>query len=135
MSALHITTTILGIGLAVLILRWIRRDQLYLGHGLFWIGVAVAAMALGLWPKLIDRLAIWSGVFYPPAFLLLVSVLVLLIKALHSDLVNTRMRRNLRRLNQNLALLDQRLQELEPQQPAPPAQAAHPPDSPESPRP
>ncbi|ARU06587.1 hypothetical protein CCO03_02165 [Comamonas serinivorans] len=113
MSALHITTALLGLGLAVLILRWIRRDQLYLGHGLFWIAVAVAAMVLGLWPRLIDRLATWTGVFYPPAFLLLLAVLVLLVKALHSDLVNTRMRRNLRRLNQSLALQEQRLQHLE----------------------
>lgn len=113
MSTLHITTTLLGIGLAVLILRWIRRDQLYLGHGLFWIAVAIAAMVLGLWPRLIDRLAVWSGVVYPPAFLLLLAVLLLLVKALHSDLVNTRMRRNLRRLNQSLALQDQRLKHLE----------------------
>ncbi len=113
MSTLHLTTTLLGIGLAVLILRWVRRDQLYLGHGLFWIVVAAAAIVLGLWPRLIDRLAVWSGVVYPPAFLFLVTVLLLLVKSLHSDLVNTRMRRNLRRLNQSLALQDQRLKQLE----------------------
>jgi len=113
MSSLHLTTTLLGIGLAVLILRWVRRDQLYLGHGVFWILVAGAAIVLGLWPKLIDRLANWSGVFYPPAFMFLLAVLILLIKGLHSDLVNTRMRRNLRRMNQTLALQDQRLQQLE----------------------
>ena len=43
----------------------------------------------------------------------LLAVLILLIKGLHSDLVNTRMRRNLRRMNQTLALQDQRLQQLE----------------------
>ena len=48
MSSLHLTTTLLGIGLAVLILRWVRRDQLYLGHGVFWILVAGAAIVLGL---------------------------------------------------------------------------------------
>lgn len=36
MAPLQITTTLLGIGLAAVILLLVRRDHLYLLHGLFW---------------------------------------------------------------------------------------------------
>ena len=90
----------------MLILYLIRRDHLYLMHGLFWVAVAAAAAVLGAWPGLIDRLALWTGVGYPPALLLLLACMVLLLKALHADMVNTRIERDVRRLNQRLAMLE-----------------------------
>ena len=96
----------MGIGLAVLILYLIRRDHLYLMHGLFWVVVAATAAGLGAWPGLIDRLAGWTGFSYPPALLLLLACMVLVVKALHADMVNTRIERDVRRLNQRLALLE-----------------------------
>ncbi len=96
----------MGIGLAALILYLIRRDHLYLMHGLFWVVVAVAAVVLGVWPGMINRLAAVLGISYPPAMLLLLASIVLLIKALHADMVNTRIERDVRRLNQRLAMLE-----------------------------
>lgn len=106
MASLQITTALLGIGLAALILYLIRRDHLYLMHGLFWVAVAAAAAVLGAWPGLIDRLASWTGFSYPPALLLLLACMILIIKALHADMVNTRIERDVRRLNQRLAMLE-----------------------------
>lgn len=106
MDALNFTTTVLGIGLAAVILILVRRDHLHLRHGLFWIVVAALAALLGSWPALIDRLAVVAGISYPPALLLLVAVIVLLIKVLQSDIEITRIERQLRRLNQRLALYE-----------------------------
>ncbi|MDA8454068.1 DUF2304 domain-containing protein [Acidovorax sp. GBBC 3334] len=106
MASLQVTTALMGIGLAGLILYLIRRDHLYLMHGLFWVVVACSAALLGAWPGLIDRLAQVLGISYPPALLLLLSSIVLLVKALHSDMVNTRIERDVRRLNQRLAMLE-----------------------------
>ena len=106
MGSLQATTALMGIGLAILILYLIRRDHLYLMHGLFWAAVAFAAALLGAWPGLIDRLATLLGISYPPALLLLLASMVLVVKALHSDMVNTRIERDVRRLNQRLALLE-----------------------------
>ena len=105
MASLQLTTTLLGIGLAALILHLIRRDHLYVMHGLFWVLVAGVAALLGAWPGLIDKLAALLGISYPPALLLLLACIVLLVKSLHSDMVNTRIERDVRRLNQRLALL------------------------------
>ena len=108
MGNLQITTMALGIGLAAVILYLVRRDHLYLPRGVFWFVVAVVAVVFGLSPKLIDKVASWVGVVYPPAFLFLAVGVVLFIKALHADLVNTRIERQLRRLNQEIAILGAR---------------------------
>jgi hypothetical protein len=106
MANLQITTSLLGLGLAVLIFHLLRRDHIYILHGLFWITIAALAALLGLWPGLIDRVATWIGISYPPAALLLAAVLVLLVKSLYSDITHTQLERQLRRVNQRIALLD-----------------------------
>ena len=111
------TTTLMGFALAVVILYLIRRDQLYLLHGLFWAVVAAVAAVLGAWPGLMDRLAMWTGISYPPALLFLLASAVLLVKALHADMVNTRIERDLRRLNQRVAILQAALEEAQPDAP------------------
>lgn len=105
MGNLQITTMALGLGLAAVILYLVRRDHLYLPHGVFWFVVAIFAIIFGVFPRLIDTVAVWVGVVYPPAFLFLAVGVVLFIKALHADLVNTRIERQLRRLNQEIAIL------------------------------
>lgn len=106
MSSLHLTTALLGLGLAVVILWLLRRDHLHVIHGLFWLVVAALAALLGVWPGLIDQLARLAGIAYPPALLFLGAAIVLLVKALHADILNTRVEREVRRLNQRLALFE-----------------------------
>ena len=113
MLSLQVTTALMGIGLAGLILFLVRRDHLYLMHGLFWASIAFAAAMLGAWPGLIDRLAGLLGISYSPALLLLLASIVLVVKALHTDMVNTRMERDVRRLNQRLALLQAEVEALQ----------------------
>jgi hypothetical protein len=106
MPPLNLTTGLLGLALAATILLLLRRDHLYVMHGLFWVAVAAAAVVLGLWPGLIDRLANFTGIYYPPALLLLAGLIVLLVKALYADTLNTRLQREVRRLNQRIAMLE-----------------------------
>jgi len=106
MATLNLTTGLLGLALAALILLLLRRDHLYVMHGLFWAVVAAAAAILGLWPGLIDRLAVFAGISYPPALLMLAGLIVLFVKALHADMLNTRLERQVRRLNQRIAMFE-----------------------------
>jgi len=111
MPSLQTSTTLLGVLLALFILYLIRRDHLYLMHGLLWSCVAAATALLGIWPGLIDNLARWAGFAYPPSLLLLLACILLLLKALHADILCTRLESDVRRLNQRLALLELALQE------------------------
>lgn len=110
MTSLYPTTALLGLGLAAAIMWLLRRDHIHLSHGLFWLSVAALAAVLGVWPQTIDRIAKVTGFNYPPALLLLLAVIVLLIKTLHTDILNTRIERQVKRLNQRLAMLDLELQ-------------------------
>ena len=96
----------LGLGLAATIIWLLRRDHLHLSHGLFWLTVAVVAAVLGLWPSLIDKIAAMAGISYAPAMLFLTAVIVLLVKTLHTDILNTRIERQVKRLNQRLAMYE-----------------------------
>lgn len=108
MVSLQITTALLGIGLAGLIFMLLWRDHLHPLYGLFWIVAAVFAGVLGLWPGAINFLAQVAGISYPPSFLLLIAVIILLVKSLYADIVNTRLEWQVRRLNQRLAMFELR---------------------------
>ena len=106
MKSYHLTVLVIGIGLAIAILYLVRREHLYIRQGVFWILIAAASLLLGSWPQLIDRVADVLAVAYAPTLLFLAALVVLVVKALFGDIALTRLRRDLRRLNQRIALLE-----------------------------
>ena len=117
----------MGAGLAVVILLLLRRDHLYVLYALFWLVVAAVALVLGLWPGVMDWLAAHLGITYPPALLLLCGLLAVLLKVLHLDLLHTHQERQIRRLNQRIAMLELQLEpHLVGRADAPPPTQAHP---------
>ena len=106
MKDYHLTVLVIGVGLAAGILYLIRRDHIYIRQGMFWIVVAVITLGFAIWPRLIDVLGTALGVAYPPTLLLLVAIVVLFVKALLGDIALTKVSRDLRRLNQRMALLE-----------------------------
>jgi hypothetical protein len=106
MKEYHLTVLVIGILLAAGILYLVRRDHIYIRQGMFWIAVAVATLAFAFWPTLIDVVGGALGIAYPPTLLLLVAIVVLVLKALVADIALTKVNRDLRRLNQRIALLE-----------------------------
>jgi hypothetical protein len=108
MKQYYLTVLVIGFGLAAMILMLVRRDHIYIRQGVFWIFVAALSMLFGVYPSLIDVLGNVFGVAYPPTLLFLVTIVVLVMKALLGDIALTKVRRDLRRLNQRIALLETR---------------------------
>ena len=106
MKSYHLAVLVIGIGLAGGILYLVRRDHIYIRQGLFWIAIAVVSLAFAIWPYFIDTLATLMGIAYAPTLVLLVAIIVLVLKALLGDIALTQVRRDLRRLNQRIALLE-----------------------------
>ncbi|HEX5130139.1 MAG TPA: DUF2304 domain-containing protein [Usitatibacter sp.] len=102
----HLTVLVIGIGLAAGILYLVRRDHIYIRQGMFWITVAVVTLAFAFWPTLIDLVGGALGIAYPPTLLLLAAIIVLVLKALYADIALTKANRDIRRLNQRMALLE-----------------------------
>jgi hypothetical protein len=108
MKDYHLVVAVLGIGLALTILTLIRRDHIQLRQGLFWTTVAIASLVFGIWPGLIDNLSQAVGIAYSPALLFLAAIVMLVLRALFTDIALTQIKRDVRRLNQRIALSDSR---------------------------
>lgn len=106
MKSYHLVVLVIGIGLAGGILHLVRRDHIYIRQAMFWIAIALASFLFGAWPTLIDTVGGALGIAYPPTLLLLVAIVVLIVKALLGDIAFTQVRRDMRRLNQRIALLE-----------------------------
>ena len=106
MRSYHLAVIVIGIALAVAILYLVRRDHIYIRQGVFWIAVAFATLVLSLWPGMIDTFGQVLGIAYPPTLLFLVAIIVLVVKALFGDIALTKLKRDVRRLNQRIALME-----------------------------
>lgn len=100
------SAAIIGVTLGLFILLLLRRDHLYLRDAIFWLATAFLSIVFAFSPQWVDVLGVAAGVAYPPAFILAMVCAVLTLKALLSDLALTQLRRDVRRLNQRVALMD-----------------------------
>jgi len=102
----QVTSAILGVLLALIILSLIRRDILHSRHALWWIGVAFMVFLLGLFPRIIDVMAFYLGVNYPPTLLFILGMAMILIKVISIDIHQSQLERKIRRLTQRLAIFE-----------------------------
>ncbi|HJT98766.1 MAG TPA: DUF2304 domain-containing protein [Rhodanobacteraceae bacterium] len=108
----QITSAIIGIALAGAIMFLVRRDHLHGPYALWWFGVAAATFALGVFPGLIAWLGRATGIFYAPVLPIVVGLSLVLIRLLKLDIDRSRQERQIRRLTQKLAILEEELDRL-----------------------
>lgn len=108
----QITAALLGLALAGSILYLVRRDHLHGPYALWWLIVAAATLVLGFVPRTIDWLAHLSGIAYPPVLPIIIGLSLILLRLLQLDIERSRQERQIRRLNQKLAILEEELTSL-----------------------
>ncbi|MCU7375992.1 DUF2304 domain-containing protein [Tahibacter amnicola] len=108
MSA-QITAAIIGLLLAGSILYLVRRDHLHGPYALWWLVVAAATLVISFVPRTIDWLAHLTGIAYPPVLPIIIGLSLILLRMLQLDIERSRQERQLRRLNQKLAILEEEL--------------------------
>lgn len=80
MITYQITSTAIGVGLALVILWLVRRDHLHGPFAIWWIGVAITVALLGFFTGLFDKLAHSLGITYPPILAVVLGFSMLLVK-------------------------------------------------------
>lgn len=105
----QITAALLGLALAGSILYLVRRDHLHGPYALWWLIVAAATLVLGFVPRTIDWLAHLTGIGYPPVLPIIIGLSLILLRLLQLDIERSRQERQIRRLNQKLAILEEEL--------------------------
>jgi hypothetical protein len=106
MKPTYLAIVLVGIGLSLGIVYLVRRDHIYIRQALFWLAVAAVSFALAVFPPLVDGIGELFGIAYPPTLILLAAIVVLVVKALLADIALTKVSRDLRRLNQRIAMLE-----------------------------
>jgi hypothetical protein len=105
----QLTSAAISILLAGSILYLVRRDHMHGSYALWWLAVAAAILVLGVFPPVIDWLGQISGISYPPILPIIIGIGMILIRMLRTDVDRSRQERQLRRLAQKLAILEQEL--------------------------
>jgi len=104
----QMTSMAIGLALAATILWLVRRDHLHGPYAFWWIGSAATVTLLGFFPHLFDLIAHYLGVSYPPMLAILLGFAMLLVKILTMDLERSRQERQIRRLAQQIAMMEAR---------------------------
>ncbi len=105
----QITSAVLGILLAGAILYLVRRDHLHGPYALWWLGVAAATLVLGVFPPVVEWLGRITGISYAPVLPIIVGVSMILLRMLKMDIDRSRQERQIRRMIQKLAILEQEI--------------------------
>ena len=106
MISYQFTSTLIGIGIASAILFLVRRDHMHGPYAIWWLCTAAIVMVLSFFPRIIDTLALWMGVNYPPILAVVIGIGLILLKMLTMDLERARQERKIRRLTQRIAMLE-----------------------------
>ena len=107
-----IVTGILGLSVAGVIIVLIRKDRLHVNHGLGWLLVAFSFALLGFVPGVIDNVAVYFGIAYPPVLALTVGIALLVLKILLMDIERSRIEMRNQRLIQKFAMFESELESL-----------------------
>lgn len=106
----QITSAIIGLLIAGTIIWLVRRDHLHGKYALWWLLIAAAFATLGLFPRLVDAVALSLGISYPPILIVLLGIGFLVLKMVTMDIERSKGQIRLHRLAQRLAILEAELE-------------------------
>ena len=106
-----VSITVSG-ALLIAVIELVRRRALTEEYSFIWIVCAGALLALSLWRNVLELAAAALGVHYPPAVLLLVLTLFVVVVSLYFSVVVSRQRKQIERLVEEMALIDAEVRQL-----------------------
>jgi hypothetical protein len=114
-----------SVALIVLVLELVRRRALNEEYSLLWLAISVGLLVISVRRSLLDVVASWLGVHYPPSILLLVVIPLGFVGAMAFSIVVSRQRKQIERLVEDTAILSAEVRELKAR-----AETQRPPPSP-----
>ena len=116
----HALSTILASAASIIlllaVLELVRRRRLREKYALLWILTAIVLLVLSLWRGLVDSIAIALGISYGPLITIAVGALFVLVVLLHYSTVISALTDRTAVLAQEVAMLEERLRQLEAKQ-------------------
>jgi hypothetical protein len=103
-----------------IVIELIRSRKLRERYALLWLATAGVILFFAVWRSGLHNLSKALGVAYPPNALFVLAMLFVLVLLLHFSTVISKLSDRTTTLTQRLALLEERLRELEDQPSSPP---------------
>lgn len=103
----QITSTVIGVALALVILFMVRRDHLHGPYAVWWLSIAAGVIVLGVFPRIIDKFGDMLGINYPPILAVILALCLVLLRMMRMDVERSDQERRMRRLTQKMAVLEQ----------------------------
>jgi hypothetical protein len=100
-------------GLFFLVFELVRRKRLLERYALLWLGATALMLALAAWRDALEEIADVAGIAYAPSALFGIAFAFVLVMLLHFSLVISRLADQNKVLAQRVALLAQRIEELD----------------------
>ena len=104
--------------LLLVVLELVRRRRLVEEYSILWVVAASALIAVSLRRSLLDIVARWLDVHYPPAVLVLLLILIVFIASLCFSVILSRQQRQIDRLIDETSVLSAELRDLKQSQEA-----------------
>lgn len=98
-------TGITALVVLTLILELLRRRQLREKYAILWMGVGLAVLVLGFFPRLLDSVATMLGVASGASLVLFLGVIFLLLVSIHLSWEVSRLEEETRTLAEEVALI------------------------------
>jgi hypothetical protein len=89
----------------LLIARQVRRRQMRATYLVIWTSLCLLVIPLIAVPGAVEQVSSWLGIYYPPATVFLLAIVVLFLISLHFSRQLTRLEERTRILAEELALL------------------------------
>jgi hypothetical protein len=113
----RVFVVLVGVAILLLILDRVRRKQLREQYALLWILTAVVLCISAVFIGGVERLSHLVGIYYPPAFLFLVAILMILVLQFHFSTVISNLREQNKALIQDVGILASELEALRAKRP------------------
>ena len=88
----------------IFILNLVRKNKLDEKYSILWLFFGTVILIVSIFPKLIEKISEWFGVYYPPALMLLFAVLIICAYIVHITMVITKQNKMIIKLTQELAI-------------------------------
>lgn len=86
MTVTQIFSIIVSVVVFVIVIRTLMKHKLNESNSILWLLISIMIFVTGLFPGIIDRIAIRLGIYYSPALLFLVASVMLFLIAFKSTM-------------------------------------------------
>ncbi len=101
-----------GLAILLFILNLVRKKQLREQYALLWVIASVVLCLSAIFIHGIERLSHLVGIYYPPAFLFLIAILLILLLQFHFSTVISHLKEQNKALIQDVGILASELKAL-----------------------